>query len=162
MLETVEPRLRRALPDGHPALAALASEQAQQAVATGDPGRAHTLADQGVGMADATFRKNGQGADLLAVVLLRRSEVRLKSGRVADATADAERARDLLTQSTPPDARLSTIGRAHLALARALAAQGRLEDARSSARTALEHLQSALGPKHPETQSALQLSRQDP
>jgi hypothetical protein len=37
-------------------------------------------------------------------------------------------------------------------------AQGKTDEARAAARTAVEHLQSTLGPDHPDTRSARQLA----
>jgi hypothetical protein len=40
-------------------------------------------------------------------------------------------------------------------------AQGKTDEARAAARTAVEHLQSAVGPDHPDTRSAWQLAEAD-
>jgi hypothetical protein len=158
MLNTVEPRLRRALPPGHIAFAALTTEQAQLAEARGDLQRARELADLAVAMADEVFAKGGESPDFVAICLCRRSGLSLKLGRVSEAVSDAARARDLLQQVVPPGSRVSTLGRAHLALAVALHAQGRHTEARHSSRAAVEHLESALGPDHPETRTARQVA----
>jgi tetratricopeptide (TPR) repeat protein len=154
MLDAVEPRLRAALPPGHIAFASLALERAQVAEALGELERARELADLAVGMADDVLREGGESPDFVAICLRRRSGLRLKLGRIPEAVADAARACDLLRQAIPPGARVSTLGRAHLALAVALRAQGRHAEARDSGRAALEHLESALGPNHPETRTA--------
>jgi eukaryotic-like serine/threonine-protein kinase len=158
MLDAVMPRLTRSLPSGHPAFAALVSEQALLADAGGDFTRALPLADQAVNMADAAFTTHGTGVDFLAVALLRRAGTRLRAGRPADAAVDAARARDLLQRGVAADTRFSTLGRAHLALALALQAQSRHAEASDSARVAVEHLESALGADHPETRTARQLA----
>jgi hypothetical protein len=46
------------------------------------------------------------------------------------------------------------VGRAHLALGRALQAQGKLDDAGPAFAAALEHLRLSLGEDHPETREA--------
>jgi serine/threonine-protein kinase len=158
MLDEVEPRLRAVLPPGHIALAALTTERAQLAEAQGDLERARELADQAVAMADDLFAKGGESPDFLAICLRRRSGLGLKLGRLPKALSDAARARDLLQQVIPPEARVSTLGRAHLALALALRAADRHPEARDSARAAVEHLESALGPDHPETRTARQVA----
>ena len=48
-----------------------------------------------------------------------------------------------------------------LALARVLSAEGRGVEARAAAQRALEQLRKALGPQHPDTRAAEQLSRAD-
>jgi hypothetical protein len=48
--------------------------------------------------------------------------------------------------------------RAYLALASALEAQGKHDEARAAARSAAEQLQNALGPDHPDTRRALQFA----
>jgi tetratricopeptide (TPR) repeat protein len=158
MLNTVEPRLRTALPPGHIAFGALAIEQAQLAEAQGDLERARELADLAVAMADGVFAKGGESPDFVAICLRRRSGLSLKLGRVSEAVSDAARARDLLQQVIPPGSQVSTLGRVHLALAVALHAQGRHTEARNSSRAAVEHLESALGPDHPETRTARQVA----
>ena len=157
VLDAVEPRLQAALPPDHIAFASLATDRAQLAEAQGDLERARELADRAVAMAEGVFTKGGESPDFLAICLRRRSGLRLKLGRVPEAVADAARARDLLQPEIPSGARVSTLGRAHLALALALHAQGRHLEARDSARAALEHLESALGPNHPETRAAQQI-----
>ena len=71
-----------------------------------------------------------------------------------DAAADATRAADLLQKGAPPDTRSCNLGRAWLGLGRALEAQGRREEAGAAFRSALENLESTLGPDHPETRAA--------
>ncbi len=78
--------------------------------------------------------------------------------RPEDAAADAARAVNLLRAATRPGAFSSTIGRAYLALGRALQAHGKRDEALGSA---AEHLQSALGPDHPDTLSAPRLGDLD-
>jgi hypothetical protein len=56
----------------------------------------------------------------------------------------------------------SYLGRAYLALARALDAQGKRDEARAAGRSATEQLQNALGPDHPDTRSARQLASLEP
>jgi tetratricopeptide (TPR) repeat protein len=157
MLAAVEPRMRATLPAGHIAFAALTTEHARLANAAGDVEHAQRFADEAVALVEAAFASGRAGGDFLAGCLVTRSAIRLKLARAADAAADATRARDLLRQAAPTDARLSSIGRASLALRRALQAQGRHDEARMVLRTAFEHLESAAGPDHPDTRSAREL-----
>jgi hypothetical protein len=66
----------------------------------------------------------------------------------------------LLPQAQPGDFSRSN-GRVYLALARVPSAEGRGVEARAAAQRALEQLQKALGPQHPDTRAAEQLSRAD-
>jgi hypothetical protein len=63
----------------------------------------------------------------------------------------------MLQQSAQPGAFSSDLGRAYLALGRAIQAQGKRNEARTALRSAAEHLDSALGSKHPDTRIAKQL-----
>jgi hypothetical protein len=75
--------------------------------------------------------------------------------------ADATRAVDLLQQSVQPGAFSSSNGRAYLTLGNALKAQGKHDEARAAFRSAAEHLNSALGPDHPDSRTAQQLADSD-
>lgn len=158
MLAQVEPRLRRALPAGHYAFASLASDQSLNALAKGDVPGAVRLADQAVAIAEASIKVGGEGAVLLRMLLTRRSTIELAAHRPNEAVADAARALSLLQAAAEPGTFSSTMGRAYLALAMALDAQGKHDEARSAARSAVEQLQNALGPDHPDTRSARQLA----
>jgi hypothetical protein len=59
----------------------------------------------------------------------------------------------------PPDGRSALHGHAYLELARALAAQGRTDEARAAAVRGAEALADALGPEHSATQAAAALAR---
>ena len=61
--------------------------------------------------------------------------------------------------SSPPEGRSALHGRAYLELARALAGQGRADEARAAAERALAELDDALGPEHSATRAARQLAR---
>ena len=159
MLLEVEPRLRRTLPPGHYAFSSLASEQSLIALARGDPRTALRLADQALVIDEAAIKAGGQGAGALPIVLIRRSAVELEVGRPDQAAADAARALSLLQASTQPGASSCNLGRAYLTLGRALQAQGKHDEARAAARSAVEQFQSTLGPDHPDTRSARQLAQ---
>ena len=76
-----------------------------------------------------------------------------------EAAADARRALAIVQQAAQPGTFSSTIGRAYLALGRALQVRGRLELARDALRHATEHFTHALGPDHPDTRIARELTK---
>ena len=59
------------------------------------------------------------------------------------------------SEAAGPDVLTCWIGRAHLALARALKAQGKLDEARAAYVSAVKHLESSLGKEHAETIEAV-------
>ena len=95
---------------------------------------------------------------LLPLLLLRRSALALESQRLVEARADAARAIDLEQRGAEPGSHSHRIGRAYLALGRALAAQGEREEAQAAFASALAHLEPTLGADHPETRAARQLA----
>ena len=161
MLAEVEPRLRQSLPAGHYAFASLASEQALVALANGDVSAALRFADQGVAIDEAAIKAGGVGAFYLPTLLIRRSVIGLEAGRHDEAAADAVRALSLLQADAKPGTFSAYVGRADLALGRALQAQGKSEDAHSAFRSAAENLQATLGPDHPDTRNALQMAESE-
>jgi tetratricopeptide (TPR) repeat protein len=161
-LAEVEPRLRKALPPGHYAFAALISDRSLLELERGDTTSAIRLADQAVDTLQATIKSGKAGINVLPLLYQRRAIVELQAGRPDAAAADMTRALDLFQASTSPGIFSYRSGRAYLLLARALKAQGKEEEARAVARTAAEHLQSAVGPDHPDTRSARQLAGLDP
>ena len=158
MLTEVEPRLRQALPPGHIAFASLISERAQNARAGNDLKAALDLSNEAVGMVEASLKKGGQGAEGLPTFLIRRADLELQLGRPLDAANDAGRGLRLLLQAAPAGTFSSRIGRAYFVFARALDAQGKQNEARNAARSAVEHYQNALGPDHADTRAARQLA----
>ena len=158
MLALAEPRMRKSLPSGHFAFAALVSERSLNVIAKGDIPEGIRLADEAIAITEASIKNGHAGATLMPTVLVRRSNVELAAHRVQDAASDAERAVSLLRASAVPGTFSSGTGRAYLALANALAAQGKTEEARAAGRSAVEHLESAVGPDHPDTRKARQLA----
>jgi len=161
LLDELESRLRRVLPEGHMAFAGVASQRSLVALARGDASGALTLADHTVAILEASVRAGGQGADIIPSELARRAEVEIELQQYDRAAADATRAADTLRKILEPGTLSSNVGRAYLALGRALLAQGQSEEARTALRTSLEHLESALGPDHPDTRRARQLVEAD-
>jgi tetratricopeptide (TPR) repeat protein len=94
----------------------------------------------------------------LSQFLLSRSEIQLALGHVEEAMSDAQRILKILADITPPEMLRTNLGNAYLALGRALQAQGKREEAQAAFRSAVKHLESALGPDHAETQAARHLA----
>ena len=158
VLAEVEPRLRKSLPPGHYALAALASEKALNALHKGDAPAALQLANEAVAIDEAAIKAGGDGTFYLPNLLVRRSTIEFEAGRSEEASADAARALSLLNRSAHPGTSSSAIGHAYLALGRALQASGKRTQAHTAFQMAAEHLSGALGQDHSETRSAQQLA----
>ena len=157
-LEKVEPRLRRVLPAGHYAFAALESEQSLLAGAVGDQTKSLELADEAVAIDDRSVKAGGQGAGFMPILLSRRSALELEAGKPEAAAADALRAISLSEAVTESGMFSCYSGRAYLAMGRALQAQGKLDDAHTAFRSAALHLEKTLGPEHPEARAARRLA----
>lgn len=158
MLNEVEPRLRRSLPAGHIAFATLASDRALIAQASGDLQTALDHSNDAVDISEAAMKAGRLGGDYLPVFLARRSDIDLQLGHQDQAEADAARGLSILQASAQAGMFSSTLGCAYLALGRALQAQGKHDEAHTAFLSAAEHLQSTLGPDHPDTRSARQLA----
>ncbi len=157
MLTELEPMLRRSLPPGHVAFASLALQQALNAQARGDVQKALDLANQVVTIAEEAIKAGREGAGYLQVYLVSRSNIHLQLGHLGEAAADAGRALKILLDASQMESFSAALGRAYLALGRALSPQGKDEEARAAFRFAIENLQSALGADHSETRAARQL-----
>lgn len=158
MLAEVEPRLRRSLPPGNTAFAALTSMQAQVLSGKGDFQKALPLAHQAVAMVEAEIKAGGGGNDFLPFVLLRRSTIELEAGQAGPAAADAQRALTLLQAASSSGAFSANIGRAYLNLGRALHAQNERDEANAAFSSAAEHLRNALGADHADARNAQHLA----
>jgi len=158
MLTEVEPRLRKALPQGHLAFATLAMEYSLLALARGDLTAALQQTNKSITIAEASIKAGQRGDDYLPLLLLPRSEVNRELGRTDDAVADATRALDLLQKSGDPGSFSSHIGHAYYTLGRALQAQGKPKEARAAFVSATANLEQAVGPDHPDTRIARQLA----
>ena len=154
VLAELEPILRRSLPPSHYWFGALASAQARVASGRGDFQSALSLADRSVTLTETAIKNGGQGADLLPILLVRRSTIRLEAGRQVEAAEDAARAVSLLENTLNPETFSSHVGQAYLALGRALKSQGKRSEAQAAFRSASKHLRNTLGPDHPDTRSA--------
>ncbi len=160
LLTDAERRLRRTLPPGHIAFAALVSQRSLLAQARGDVRAGFDLSDRAVTMAEAAVTSRGQGTHELPVLLVRRSDIELGLGRAHAAEADAARAVRLIEGHIEPGTSSAALGRADLALGRALLACGRRREARDTLAAAVQQLRGALGADHSETLTARQLSEE--
>ncbi|HCC57232.1 MAG TPA: hypothetical protein DEQ47_08195 [Solibacterales bacterium] len=157
MLSEVEPRLRQGFPPGHIAFASLAMQQALLAKARGDLPAALDVANQSVAITEALIKSGRHGADLLPNFLVGRSDIELELGRPDQAAADAARALSMLQKAAQPGTFSGNLGRAYLALGSARRAQGKASEAEAALRSAVQQLQSALGPDQPDSRRARQL-----
>lgn len=156
LLDEVEQDLRQHYPPGHYVFAEVASARSAIATAVGDLHFATSLAQQAVALDEASVRKIGQCAAYLPTLLVQKSQIELRAGRADLAAADARRALELLENSAGTPS--SNVGRASLALAQALQATGKQSDAQLASRIAFANLKTTLGPDHPATRLACQLS----
>ena len=102
----------------------------------------------------ALARSSPQASNYLATLLLRRSDLDLQVERLAEARADAMEALQIERERVGSGSPSSGVGRAGLALSRALRAEGRLDEARAEAVAALDQLLPSLGEDHAETREA--------
>jgi eukaryotic-like serine/threonine-protein kinase len=126
-------------------------ELAAKHVDRGDGVRAlAVLAPLGAGFAELTFRWD---RDWL------RARAHNLAGEPVPAEAAARAALTEAARRAPPDGRSALHGHAYLELARALAAQGRADEARAAAARGAEAFADALGPEHSATRAAAALAR---
>src|SRR6266851_2338070 len=108
--------------------------------------------------AETAMKEGRESGGYLQTFLTRRSELHLQLGHQDEAVEDATRALKMWLAQTQPGTFSANLGRAYLALGRALQAQAKREEAREALKSAVEQMQSALGPDHAETQAARQLA----
>ncbi len=154
VLDEVEPRLRQQLPPGHIAFASLSSERGLLAQARGELRMALDLTNRAIEIVRSSVRAGGQGGDVMALLMLRRSGIELDLRLFSEAASDAASAVDLLQTETPAGAWSATLGRAYLALGQALAAQDNPGAARHALQSAVEHLEQTTGREHPQLVNA--------
>jgi len=149
-LDEFEAKSRQLLPPGHIAFAIMASQKSLLALARGDAAAALADADRAVALADSI----PEARNSLAILLMRRASVQMSARRYEAARVDAARALTLQVEAIGPEVHSRWNGLAYLTLARALQAQGKLNEARVAYASALEHLGPTLGTDHPETREA--------
>ena len=92
-------------------------------------------------------------------VLWLRAQAHNMAGQAVSAEAAARAAVVEAARRSPPQGRSALHGHAHLELARALAVQGRAEEAHAAALRAADELADSLGPEHSATRAATRLAR---
>ena len=159
MLAQVEPRLRKALPPGHYAFAAIFSDRGLIAMENHDLPSALRFTDEAIATIQAAVKAGGEGAFNLPELYIHRSSIDLALGHTGEAEADAAHALAALQPEMRPGDISSKLGHVYLAQARALAAENKPAQARAAAALALAQLQSSIGADHPDTQSAQKLAQ---
>jgi tetratricopeptide (TPR) repeat protein len=158
LLAELEQRLSKRYAPQHYVFAELASARSLIALRQGDIHTADDYARQAIELDEASIRRIGQCAAYLPTLLVRKSEIE-HLGRHEDvAASDAKRAIDLLKDEEGAGIPSSNIGRAYLALARALQGAGKQDEAQLASRKAYANLQTTLGLDHPDTRTARQLA----
>jgi serine/threonine protein kinase len=158
VLAGLEQRLRKRYAPQHYVFSELLSERSRIALGHGDLQSAANLAREAVELDEASIRKIGQCAAYLPTLLVRKSRIELQGGRPEEAASDANRALELLADEADSGIPSSNVGRAYLALAQALQASGKQDQAQAASRKAYANLQTTLGPDHLDTHSARKLA----
>ena len=144
---------------GHVAFAVLEELRGRIATAEGRVPEAAARFERALSLADPTR------PDLRVLrwrVFSGRAMLAMRDGRTGDAVADAERALAVAQEDVGSVAPALTLGRAHLLLGEALAADGRGADARTALATAADHLQGSGGTEHPGYRKARELLDRPP
>jgi len=150
LLNDAEVRYRSTRPPDCACFATLAVERAELAQAHGDSSAALAWADKAVSIAQTDPRRR----DISPYFLLRRAELALDQNRFDAAKADAAKSIELDLPTLVPGTQSSYLGRAYLALGRALIATGHADDARDALSSAAQHLRPSLGADHSQTKLA--------
>jgi serine/threonine protein kinase len=158
-LAQVEPRMRKDLPPGNYGLSTIPAERGLIALEKNDLPTALRLMDQAIAIRQAAVKTSGQGSFSLSGLYIDRSEIDLAMGHADQAEADANLALAALHTDQPAGGVSSKVGQAYLAMARALASEGKTAQARTAASQAVAQLQGSLGSDHPDTKSAQQLAQ---
>jgi tetratricopeptide (TPR) repeat protein len=154
MIGELEPILRARFSAGNHWFANLASAQSLLVAGRGNLQPALTLADKAVSILET----DQQPADLLPIMLIRRSSIALLAGQFPRAQVDAARALTVMQSAAPPGTRSADLGHAYLNLGLALRAQDLSDQARDAFRDAAVNLQPTLGFTHPDTRRARHLA----
>jgi serine/threonine-protein kinase len=158
MLVQVEPRLRKALPPGHYAFAAISGQRGMIAMEKHDLPAAQQLTDEAIAIVEAAVKKGGEGAFYLPTLYSQRSAIDLVLGRADQAETDADKALTALNADNGAGVVSSKLGLVYLARARARSAEGKSQQARTDATLAFEQLQKSIGSECPDTVSAQRLA----
>jgi eukaryotic-like serine/threonine-protein kinase len=152
-LATVGPHLERVYPPEHSVWHGVARVRSRIALAHGDRAAATAWAERAVTLSEA----RPDESDAVARSLLQRAAVAMESGLVDAAIADAAKAVALERDTIGAGSLSCFVGRAYLALGRALMAGQSPHDAHAALTSAVEHLEPTLGADHADTRSAREL-----
>jgi serine/threonine-protein kinase len=158
MLQEVEPRLRKALPAGHVAFAAVQRGYSTAALARGDLPAALDYTSAAIALFDTSIKAGGTGVDTIIGLFGRRADIERQLGQVDRAVSDAEQGLTLALAHVAPGSLSALVGRAQLARGRALEAKGKPAEAAADYEAAVRQLETTVGPDRPETQAARQLA----
>jgi len=153
MLDEVVSHFRGMFPPAHPAFVAVVMDRIRVPESRGRYQEALALADRAVAFVEAT----PQSRSSLGITLRRRAEIALKLRRFGAARADAERAVSLALERAGAGRASGSVGLAYLALGQANAGEGRVAEARTALRSAVEHLVPTVGADHAECVRAREL-----
>jgi eukaryotic-like serine/threonine-protein kinase len=159
MLAEVEPRLQKSLPSTHYAFASLADRRARILLEENNLDAAIQQSDRALALIDATVKAGNEGAFIRPALYMTRSEIDRAANRLDEAAHDADRAIVLLGATVEPESYSRKLGLAHLARARALAAQHKTDDARKDAQYAADQLEKSSGADLLEARAARELAR---
>jgi len=152
------PRIERDFPADHYIAAISAAQKGLLARAQGNLERALELLDHAVSVLESASRTGNRRSEQLPRILVYRSQVELDLGhKKEEARTDAHRALEHFANSLT-GAFSCDMGRAYMALGNALEAQGKADEARAAYGSAVEQLENAGGPDHPEARTARQLA----
>jgi serine/threonine-protein kinase len=158
MLAEVEPRLQKSLPATHYAFASLADRRARILLEENNLDAATQQSDRALALIEATVKAGNEGDFIRPALLMDRSEIDRAANRLDEAAHDAERAIELLRAASEPGSYSRKLGLAHLARARALAAERKTADARKDALLAADQLEKCSGADLPEARAARELA----
>ena len=158
MLEEVEPRLRKALPAGHVAFAAVQRGYATAALARGDLPAALDYTSAAIGLFDTSIKAGGPASTRSPACSAAASTSSGNSVRSTRRCRTPSRALTLALAHVAPGSLSALVGRAQLARGRALEAQGKPAEAAADYEAAVRQLETTVGPDCPETQAARQLA----
>jgi eukaryotic-like serine/threonine-protein kinase len=157
-LATLEPILLQRFPNESLYPALFASVQGLNESGKNHFYQALVFEDQAVKMIEHLIQTTGGLADILPGLLYRRATVELAGGQPAKAEADLNRAIGLVKATMPAGAFSIFLGTDYLKLGQALQSEGKLEEARSTFRSAVQQLEKTAGPDHPDLRSARELA----
>jgi tetratricopeptide (TPR) repeat protein len=152
-LRDADEPLRASFPAGHFFLADLSHERGMLAAAEGDPETARRLLSEALVIHEKASEKHISHME----TLLSLSKLELRSGRNVEGARHGRRALEVAEGFRGGVPRSAWVGLAQLALGEVSLAQGDGSAGRRLFREAVAHMESTLGPDHPDTREARRL-----